>query len=97
MLAKRRRRWSRKTQASVEPNVATLTIRKLEDEVVDALKARARRNRRSLEAEVRVALRDLVSHGSATSLRELADQIAALTPKVPQSDSTELIREDRVR
>jgi len=77
--------------------VATLTIRKLEDEVVDALKARARRNRRSLEAEVRVALRDLVSHGSATSLRELADQIAALTPKVPQSDSTELIREDRMR
>ena len=77
--------------------MATLTIRKLEDEVVDALKARARRNRRSLEAEVRVALRDLVSHGSATSLRELADQIAALTPKVPQSDSTELIREDRMR
>lgn len=77
--------------------MATLTIRKLEDEVVDALKARARRNRRSLEAEVRTALRDLVSRGSATSLRDLADQIAALTPKVPQSDSTELIREDRMR
>jgi hypothetical protein len=50
-----------------------------------------------LEAEVRVALRDLVARGSATSLRDLADQIAALTPKVPQSDSTELIREDRTR
>ena len=77
--------------------MATLTIRKLEDEVVAALKARAGRNRRSLEAEVRVALRDLVSRGSATSLRDLADQIAVLTPNVPQSDSTELIREDRTR
>jgi plasmid stability protein len=81
----------------MEPKVATLTIRKLEDDVVEALKARARRNRRSLEAEVRVALRDLVSRGSVTSLRDLADQIAALTPKVPQTDSTELIRDDRMR
>ena len=77
--------------------MATLTIRNLEEEVVDALKARARRNQRSLEAEVRVLLRDLVSRGSAPTLRELADQIAALTPKVPQSDSTELVREDRMR
>jgi plasmid stability protein len=77
--------------------VATLTIRSLEAEVVDALKARARRNQRSLEAEVRVLLRDLVTSGSASSLRELADQIAALTPKVRQTDGTEMIREDRMR
>jgi phosphopantothenoylcysteine decarboxylase/phosphopantothenate--cysteine ligase len=77
--------------------VATLTIRSLEEEVVEALKARARRNHRSLEAEVRVLLRDLVAGRSTSSLRELADQIAALTPKVPQTDSTELIREDRMR
>jgi plasmid stability protein len=77
--------------------MATLTIRSLEDEVVDALKARARRNQRSLEAEVRVLLRDVVSGRSTSSLRELADQIAALTPKVPQTDSTELVREDRMR
>jgi phosphopantothenoylcysteine decarboxylase/phosphopantothenate--cysteine ligase len=77
--------------------VATLTIRSLEEEVVAALKARARRNHRSLEAEVRVLLRDLVAGRSTSSLRELADQIAALTPKVPQTDSTELIREDRMR
>jgi plasmid stability protein len=77
--------------------VATVTIRNLEREVVDALKARAQRNHRSLEAEVRVVLRDLVSRGSTSSLRELADQIAALTPKVPQTDSTELVREDRMR
>ena len=77
--------------------MATLTIRKLDDDVVAALKKRASRNQRSLEAEVRELLSDAVSRGSATSLRDLADQIAALTPKVPQTDSTELIREDRMR
>jgi antitoxin FitA len=76
--------------------VATLTVRNLEDGVVDALKARARRNNRSLEAEVRELLRDAACSGSAT-LRDLADRIAALTPDVPQTDSTELVREDRAR
>ena len=61
------------------------------------VKKRATRNRRCLEAEVRTALQDLASRGSATSLRDFADQIAALTPNVPQSDSTELIREDRAQ
>jgi antitoxin FitA len=77
--------------------VSTLTVRNVEDDVVAALKARAKRNNRSLEAEVRVLLRDAVSRRSRTSLRELADRIAALTPKVPQTDSTELVREDRTR
>ena len=40
---------------------------------------------------------DAVDRGSRTSLRELADRIAALTPKVPQTDSTELVREGRAR
>ena len=77
--------------------MATLTIRNLEDEVVDALKARARRNSRSLEAEVRELLRDVASSGSTATLRDLADRIAALTPDVAQTDSTELVREDRAR
>jgi plasmid stability protein len=77
--------------------VRTLTIRNVEDDVVAALKAQAKRNNRSLEAEVRVLFRDAVNRGSRTSLRELADQIAALTPKIPQTDSTEMIREDRAR
>jgi plasmid stability protein len=77
--------------------VSTLTVRNVEDDVVAALKARAKRNNRSLEAEVRVLLREAVDRGSRTSLRELADRIAALTPKVRQTDSTELVREDRTR
>lgn len=75
----------------------TLTVRNVDDDVVAALKARAKRNKRSLEAEVRMLLRDAVDRGSRTSLRDLADRIAALTPKVPQTDSTELVREDRAR
>jgi hypothetical protein len=35
--------------------------------------------------------------GSRSSLRDLADRIPALTPKVPQTDSTDLVREDRTR
>ena len=60
--------------------MATLTIRKLDDDVVAALKARARRNQQSLEAELREILSDAVSPVSTTSLRDLADQIATLTP-----------------
>jgi plasmid stability protein len=77
--------------------VATLTIRNLENDVVDALKARARRNSRSLEAEVRELLRNAAVDSSPASLRDLADRIAALTPDVPQTDSTELVRADRAR
>lgn len=77
--------------------VSTLTVRNVDDDVVAALKARAKRNKRSLEAEVRMLLRDAVDQGSRTSLRDLADRIAALTPKVPQTDSTDLVREDRAR
>jgi antitoxin FitA len=77
--------------------MATLTIRNLEDEVVEALKARARRHHRSLESEIRELLRDAAVGASRESLRDLADRIAALTPDVPQTDSTELVRADRDR
>ena len=75
--------------------MAMLTIRNLEDDVVGALKQRARRNHRSLEAEVRELLRDAAIGGSPETLRELADRIAALTPDVRRTDSTELVRADR--
>jgi hypothetical protein len=42
-------------------------------------------------------VRDVSRDGSAESLRELADRIAALTPDVRQKDSTELVRDDRLR
>jgi hypothetical protein len=55
-----------------------------------------KRNQRQLEEEIRKLL-DALDRGPRISLRELADRIAALTPKVPQTDSTELVREDRTR
>ena len=76
--------------------MGTLTIRDLDDAVVDKLKARARANNRSLEGEVRMLLTDIAEgRSSAARLRDLADRIAAMTPDVPQTDSTELIRRDR--
>lgn len=47
--------------------MATVTIRNLSDEVVDALKERARRNSRSMEAEAREALTRLVESGDGES------------------------------
>ena len=80
--------------------MATLTIRNLDDAVVEKLKAQAKQNNRSLEAEVRQILDERTSarpwRGAEFVAR--ADRIAAMTPKdVPQTDSTLLIREDRDR
>lgn len=77
--------------------MATLTIRNLDDAVVEKLKERARDNERSLEAEVRALLAQAAERPSSKKLRELAEKIAAMTPDVPQTDSTDLIREDRDR
>ena len=46
---------------------------------------------------VREVLRDVATGGLPESLRDLADRIAALTPDVRQTDSTELVRADRDR
>lgn len=77
--------------------MANLTIRNLDDEVVTQLKERAKARNRSLEAELREILTDAVKPSTAISLRELAERIAEMTPDVPQTDSAELIREDRNR
>jgi plasmid stability protein len=98
---------SRSTEPSLHANrtqrsetrpdtVAKLTIHDLEDEVWGALKARAKRKSRSLKAEVRPRPRG-AANDSPASLRGLADRIAALTPDVPQTDSTELVRASRGR
>ena len=62
---------------------------------MDALEAQAKRNGGSLEAEVRELLRGAAIGDSRQSLRDLAGRIAALTPNVSQTDSTELVRADR--
>jgi plasmid stability protein len=75
----------------------TLTIRNMDQEVVDRLKAQAQEHGRSLEAEVRDILTTASRRLTRKQFIELADRIAAMTPDVPQTDSAELLREDRDR
>jgi len=60
-----------------------LTIRGLDDRIIESLKARARTRRRSLEAE----LREILSHAARQPLvvdpLAEADRIAAMTPGHP--------------
>ena len=77
--------------------MGTLTIRNLDDRVIEHFKARARANGRSLEGEIRHVLteradRRLRIAGFRERTRELAS--AAGTP---QTDSAVLLRADRDR
>ena len=77
--------------------MATVTIRNLDGEIVERLKYKAKQNGRSLEAEVREILKQAADRKTTEELLAIADRIAAMTPDVPQTDSAELIREDRDR
>jgi len=62
--------------------MANLTIRNLDEDVVFALKKRAQRNHRSLEAE----LRDILTLMSRKPrMRFIAERIASMTPTPPMS------------
>jgi plasmid stability protein len=74
--------------------MAQVLVRNLPDDVVARLKARAARARRSLEQELRLILIDAARAGREEVLADM-DRIRAMTPNVPQTDSAELIREDR--
>ena len=74
-----------------------MTIRNLYGEIVERLKYKAKQNGRSLEAEVRELLKQAADRKTTEELLAIADRIAAMTPDVPQTDSAELIREDRDR
>lgn len=76
--------------------MATITIRNLNDQTVLTLKQRAAGNNRSLEAEVRHLL-DEAARSNRATISDLARRIRMMTPDVPQTDSTDLIREDRDR
>jgi len=76
--------------------MSELRIRKLEEWITDALRARARRHDRSLEEELRLLLRDEV----VREKKALADRAAVRLDKLRQkygtlSDSAAFIREDR--
>lgn len=78
--------------------MGNLTVRNLDDSVIDQLKKQAKTSHRSLEAEVRHRLTESVSRRArADAFFERTRRLAKLTAGTPQSDSTLLIREDRDR
>ena len=87
-----------------------LTVRNLDDRVIDLLKAQAKTNRRSLEEEIRHLLTSQVEqeiHHLRTpqadrverilDFRERTRRLVSLTAGSDQSDSVDLLREDRDR
>ena len=78
--------------------MGSLTIRNLDDRVIDALKAQARSNQRSLETEVRFLLTERVERRvRMADFRERSGEITRMSAGTPQTDSVELLREDRER
>jgi plasmid stability protein len=72
-------------------------IRNLDDAVIEAYRQAAKRNQRSLEAELREQLiqnRPMDQARKVRALQRLAE-IRAMTPDVPQTPSLELIHEMR--
>ncbi len=78
--------------------MGTLTIRNLDNQVIEQLKAQAKANHRSLEGEVRFALTQRADPlGGMAQFRERTRQLMAMTVGTEQTDSVKLLREDRDR
>lgn len=77
--------------------MANLTIRNLDDRTVETLKSRAKDHNRSLEGELRQILKDAVRPSTSVNLRDIAESIAAMTINTAQTDSVDLLHEDRRR
>lgn len=76
--------------------MAQIIVRNLDDAVVDRLKARARTNDRSLEAEVRLILEQSAKVDLVQALQIVMERRKKLQGR-EFVDSVDLIREDRDR
>ncbi len=76
--------------------MAQVLIRELDPEVVEKLKARAERNHRSLEAELRVICHAAVQEADFRPLDEV-QRVRALFDGRAFTDSAPLLRADRER
>jgi antitoxin FitA len=75
-----------------------ILIRNLEDDVLSDYREAAERNSRSLESEVREALRASrpISVRRREELLDISRRVRAMTPKhVAQTPAEQLVREDR--
>ncbi len=82
--------------------MATVHVRKLDEETVTRLKLRAARNNRSLEGEVREILERAVEEEFSIAekkrkFRDLSEKMLEMTHGTEQTPSEILIREDRDR
>lgn len=77
--------------------MGTLTIRNLDDRVIEHFKARARENQRSLESEIRHLLTERADRRLRIArFRERTRELASAAG-APQMDSAVLLRADRDR
>jgi len=76
-----------------------ITIQRLSEQAFESIAERARAHHTSIEDEAAAILEQAVGRAESMDLRRrIVDRIAAMTPKgVIQTDSTQLIREDRDR
>jgi plasmid stability protein len=77
--------------------MATALVRDLDDDVYERLKARAAGNNRSLEAELREILTSASKQVSMAEARAAADRMLELMEGRPQSDSGEILSQERLR
>ena len=78
--------------------MGTLTIRNLDDHVIESLKKQAKANQRSLEGEVRHLLTQQVFRvARIAAFRERSQKLISQTTDLAQTDSADLLREDRHR
>ena len=76
------------------PNVL---VRDVAPEVLEKIKNRAAKNGRSLQTEVQIILKDAAAKPEPLSDLETARKIRSMLNVKNQSDSAELLREDRQR
>ncbi len=78
--------------------MGTLTVRNMDDHVIEKLKKQAKANHRSLEGEVRHLLTQQFDRLTRiAAVRERSRQLISLTTDLAQTDSVDLLREDRDR
>ena len=78
--------------------MADMVLRNLRDDLKEALRARAARNKRSMNAELREIVAEALTRPPASDraeLKRLAAQIRALSAGRPQTPSEDLLRESR--
>jgi plasmid stability protein len=74
-----------------------VTVRELDDTVIERLKARAAGNNRSLEAELRDILARAARQVDVATARAAAEAMARRLAGRPNSDSGEILAEERAR